>query len=142
MDIDELLPWLLLIILLAFGIWFFRKRRKSEQQRSKDNRRVLEALNLVEQDVKEKSLHILKSPESDEESALDGLKSLVQYYPPGISEDVSAIEKLLHELSEQMEEFGEQSAQTTLQSTILTNKNIKVADKLFVLIESVRAKLR
>ncbi|MFP6806998.1 MAG: hypothetical protein VB957_07440 [Pseudomonadales bacterium] len=101
----------------------------------------MDALALVEQDVKHKSLHVLKSPESNEESALESLQALSRYYPPGVSEDVAKIESLLSELSEQMEEFGEQSAQTTLQSTILTNRNIKVADQLFILIGNVRTKL-
>ncbi len=135
------------LLLLVFGLlivavvwWVVMQRKRKRCLQAESNLAIAEALDRVDEEVKQKSLHVLQPP-SEGTSAIAQLQSLSADFPEGLESDVLKIRSLVEQLGEQLDEFSAQSAQTTLQSSILTNRNIKVAEEIYALTNSARQKL-
>ncbi len=128
------------LLFVAFIFWMLVRWKQKRQSETERNLAIVKALDRVDEDVKQKSLHVLQPP-PEGISAIEQLKSLSADFPEGLESDVLKIESLVDQLGEQLDEFTAQSAQTTLQSSILTNRNIKVAEEIYALTKTARRKL-
>ena len=127
-------------VIVVLGTFLFRnqKAKKRQRQHNHEIRRVLE---VITEQVGQKRLKMYDQPEAENESTINSLRALSNFYPEDVAQDLEQIEALWMKLSEQLKEFTGHPVKSTIQSSVLTTRAMKVADRICELIESVNNRL-
>ncbi len=127
------------VLVAAAGAWLIALLRRKRAEKNQRNEAIFKALDQLSAEVNQLSLQMhLK----DGRESIEVLASLDEILPAEIEEELERIRKLRHDLDRQLAAFAEQSSQSTLQSSLLTNRVIKDAGEIDELIAQVKARLR
>ncbi len=129
---------LLLFIVIASFLYQLRKNRLVKQERAKQ---VAYLLNRIAEAAGKRKTQLYQSLDEKENSALAALKELADDVPAEIKPEIDQIEAKWARLTEQLEEFSDQSVQSTLQSSVLTTRAAMTADEITSLVKSAQQKL-
>jgi hypothetical protein len=112
------------VVLALLCALIVHKKKASKLQREHNSkiRRVLEVV-------------------TDNETAISSLRALSEFYPDDVAKDLQQIEALWFKLGEQLKEFTGHPVKSTIQSSVLTTRAMKVADRICELVDSVNERL-
>jgi DNA primase catalytic subunit len=126
------------VALLCALIVHKKKASKLQREHNSKIRRVLE---VITEQVDLKRLKMYDQPEPDNETAISSLRALSEFYPDDVAKDLQQIEALWFKLGEQLKEFTGHPVKSTIQSSVLTTRAMKVADRICELVDSVNKRL-
>ncbi len=137
--------WILgaaVLVALSLVVWFVVRRKRRPEADGEKIEEIVEILGQLAGEANKRRLQIHPVEGNERDLVLNELRALSEHFPSGIQADIEMIESLWDELNRQLEQFAEQSAQTTLQSSVLTNRSIKIADDINKLVSRIQISLR
>tara|TARA_R110002072_G_scaffold1598_2_gene13533 strand:- start:8838 stop:9269 length:432 start_codon:yes stop_codon:yes gene_type:complete len=130
-----------LVVLVALIIIVVLVTRKKRAVRREQVKEIEYLLDRVSEAATKRKTQLYESLESGENAALVALKVLVSTSPVDISAEVEQIETRWGRLSQQLDEFSNQSVQSTLQSSVVTTRAAMTADDIAQLAKAAKTKL-
>ena len=124
-----------LAILATFGY----RRYKDKSARAR-NREISLALKRIAKEAGQRGVQAKPPGAGDPNEAMLALKALAPY-PEKAAGDIKKIESLWAQMSSQISEFTQQPPRSTLQSSLLTTRTMKMAEEIRVLAENAQRKL-
>lgn len=125
-----------LVVIAVLGYLEYRARA----QRGR-NREIARALKQVAKDAGQLGVHARAPAAGPPNEALQALQALAPFYPEKVTADIKKIEALWKEMSSQLNEFTQQPPRSTLQSSLITTRTMKMAEEIRVLSENVQRRL-
>ena len=129
-----------LVVAVLIGALLLQKQKASKKQKA-HNQEIRHILAIITEQVDEKRLKMYDQPEADNESTINKLRALSDFYPEDVVKDIEQIEALWLKLSEQLKEFTGHPVKSTIQASVLTTRAMKVADRISELVSSVNERL-
>ncbi len=129
----------LAVLVLASALLIHRQKATNRQKAY--NQEIRHVLGIITEQVDQKRLKMYDQPEADNETTINKLRALSDHYPPEVVKDLEQIEALWLKLSEQLKEFTGHPVKSTIQSSVLTTRAMKVADRISELVDSVIERL-
>lgn len=128
------------VVLVLLGAFIISKKKASKLQRE-HNAEIRRVLQVITEQVDQKRLKMYDQPESDNENTISSLRALAEFYPNDVAKDLEQIEALWFKLGEQLKEFTGHPVKSTIQSSVLATRAMKVADRICELVDSVNDRL-
>jgi hypothetical protein len=139
-QMNELFLALALIVIVGVVIWAAQKRRRGLQAKDAANQKINEALNEIVREARKSKIHV-SDEKLEGDTAIEDLRALSVNCPDSILKEIDKIEALWAELGNQVDQFGNQSVHSTLQSSIAGSKIEKLTAEINERASAVRAKL-
>lgn len=118
------------IVAIAAIIWMTASRRNKRTARNSRKQWIIDALRSITDEANRKRLHIHAPHKIDVNEAFVQLRKLTADHQREIVDAIDEMEKLWQELDSQFAEFAQGSSASTLQTSLLTAKTTKLANRL------------
>ncbi|MCB1691538.1 MAG: hypothetical protein KDI19_02175 [Pseudomonadales bacterium] len=124
---------------LAIGSLVYVASRRSAQQAH--NREIVRVLRRVSREAGQRGIQATAADNAEAKAAIEELRAVKSRCPSGVVADVERIDALWTEMSTQLIAFTEQPPKSTLQSSLVTTRAMKMAEEIRIIAERVQHKL-
>lgn len=124
---------------LAIGSLVYVASRRSAQQAH--NREIVRVLRRVSREAGQRGIQATAADNAEAKAAIEELRAVKSRCPSSVIADVERIDALWTEMSTQLIAFTEQPPKSTLQSSLVTTRAMKMAEEIRIIAERVQHKL-
>lgn len=140
MEVAYVVAGLLIVVVVVIAIVAMRLKQ-NKVKRLEQVKELHYLLDRVAEAAAKRKTQLYQSLDGKDNQLLVTLKEVAQNAPVDISRELSEIDTLWQDLSQQVSEFSEQSVQSTLQSSVVTSKAAQTAHKINHLVTLTKTKL-
>lgn len=131
----------ILLLGVVVGVVLFTSAKKARAARQEQVKELQYLLDRVAEAAAKRKTQLYQSLDGQDNQILLSLKTAAESAPVDISAELSEIDALWRDLSQQVSEFSNQSVQSTLQSSVVTSKAAQTASKINQIVKDTKQKL-
>lgn len=126
-------------VVVVAAIWWWRTKKRAERLEQVKEMHYL--LDRVAEAASKRKTELYGSLDGKDNQAIQALKQAAESSPVDIGKELEQLDALWTGLNEHIEEFSNQSVQSTLRSSVVTSQAAQISTQISQLVASTKDKL-